>query len=112
MQESNFRNSPKGKRELRRLSRIAHERALRAALEKLEAKFSLWRSNQLDSFGLNEAIHTYHQTEQREIWGLYQRGLESAAVSRAVADGLLHEAELSSELLADLSPGIAYFRQL
>jgi len=111
MKEPAYRSSERGKKELRRLSRIAHERALRVALEKLEAKFSLWHSGKLDTFALNDAIHEYHQNDQRELWSLYQPSMASAAVARAVAEGLLKESELSPRLLADLVQSIAYFRE-
>ena len=111
MEEVRYRSTSRGKKELRRLSGVAHERALRAALDSLEAKFALWRNGRLDTFALNDSIHEYHQKEQREIWGLYQRNMAPAAVARAVAEGLLNESDLSPQLLEDLGQSIAYFRE-
>lgn len=107
-----YRSTPRGKREVHRLSGVAHERALRAAFESLEAKFALWRNGKLDTFALNDALHEYHQKEQREIWGIYQRGPAPTAVARAVAEGLLNESDLSPQLLEDLGQSIAIFREV
>jgi len=105
-----LRNSRGGRRELRRLAGLAHERELSRALGKLEASFQLWREGKLEAYELNEQVHDYHQGEQREIWGRYKRGNEAPAVARALALGLLQNEELPPQLLEELAGGIDLFR--
>ncbi|MCB1007768.1 MAG: hypothetical protein KDB94_02630 [Acidobacteria bacterium] len=105
-----LRDSRGGRRELRRLAGLAHQRELARALAKLESSFALWREGKLEGYELNELIHDYHQGEQREIWGRYKRGHEAPAVARALALGLLQSEELTPQLLEELAGGVDLFR--
>lgn len=105
-----LRHSRGGRRELRRLAGLAHERELSRALGKLEASFRLWREGKLEAYELNEQIHDYHQGEQREIWARYKRGHETPTVARALALGLLQDEELTPQMLEEIAPAIDFFR--
>jgi len=102
--------SRQGRKELRRLASLAHDRDLTRALEALDAAFAEWREGKLEAYELNERIHDYHQGVQREIWTLYKRGNEGLAVARALALGLLEPAEVAPELAAALEPTARLFR--
>ncbi len=110
MVKGRVRDSRAGRRELRRLAGLGHERELTLALKRLEESFQLWREGKLEPYELNELIHDYHQGEQREIWARYKRGNEVPTVARAIALGLLEKEELSPQLFEELEPVVDFFR--
>lgn len=99
------------RRHLRRQAGLAYERELTRALEELAAEFRRWREGELAAVELSEAIHEYHEEEARHLFGLYNRLKEPMLVARAVAAGLLEEAEVRKPVLAKLERQITFFRE-
>lgn len=65
----------------------------------------------MSCFDLSDKIHEFHNGASRELYGRYT-GLEPViAVSRAVALGILSEAEVGPDLLKKLEREIAIFRE-
>jgi hypothetical protein len=110
MVQGRMRDSRAGRRELRRLAGLAHERELTRALKRLGESFALWSEGKLEPYELNELVHDYHQGEQRDIWARYKRGNEIPTVVRALAIDLLQPEELSPRLFEELEPAVEFFR--
>ena len=95
---------------LRHLATRAWEFELEEELESLFEDFGRWADKSMSCFDLSDKIHEFHNGTSRELYGRYT-GLEPAiAVSRAVALGILSEAEVGAELLKKLKREIAVFR--
>ncbi|MCL7489601.1 MAG: hypothetical protein M8357_15655 [Desulfobulbaceae bacterium] len=93
------------KKRLKQLTAIAHGRELTAALKELRPSFGDWQDGEIDSFELNDRIHTFHQETSREIWKRYIPGTPSGMqVARALALGFLTEEEVGQELVEKLRP--------
>ena len=97
------------KRRLRELASIAHERELSGALEELETGFSEWRKGKIDSFELDERIHSFKKGPARSIWTNYDRMDAAVAVARGLGQGVLEESEVDESLRAVLARQIEYF---
>src|SRR2546426_12341514 len=68
------------KRLLREYAAVAHEEELRRALLPVAEAFKRWERAELDSGGLSEIIHKFHQGPARDLWGRYNTAhLEMAA---------------------------------
>ena len=89
---------------------LAYERELSAALSDLEAKFTAWRTGEIDCFDLNDQIHQHHNGISRTLWSRYQGGLEMI-FPMLVARGIIEESEVPNELLADFKSSIESFRR-
>ena len=79
-------------------------------LEKLHAKFQLWRDGKVLSSELFDDIHQFHQRESRDLWSIYRSLNEKEAVARGVALNLIRESEVPRDLLAKLAAGIEFYR--
>lgn len=96
---------------LRHLASRAWELELEEKLENLFEDFGKWADKGMSCFELSDKIHEFHNGTSRELYGRYT-GLEPAiAVSRAVALGILSEAEVGADLLKKLEREIAIFRE-
>jgi hypothetical protein len=56
------------RREVRRLTGLAHERELSTAAGRLQSEFDRWRRGEIDVFILNECIHKFHDGTSRELY--------------------------------------------
>lgn len=96
---------------LRHLATQSWELELREELESLFEEFGKWADEGMSSFELSDKIHEFHNGISRELYGRYT-GLDPAiTVSRAVALGILSEAEVGAKLLKKLEREIAVFRE-
>jgi hypothetical protein len=96
---------------LRHLASRAWELELEEKLENLFEDFGKWADKGMSCFELSDKIHEFHNGTSRELYGRHT-GLEPAiAVSRAVALGILSEAEVGADLLKKLEREIAIFRE-
>jgi hypothetical protein len=97
------------KRELRRITGLAYERELTAALATLEEQFHRWRSGHIGPHDLSDAIHTFHQGPSRSLWSRYNDGHGYLAAIAAVARGIVGKQEVAAELLEVLRPRLQLF---
>jgi hypothetical protein len=89
------------KREIRRLAGVAYDRELSALLSALEKQFARWRSGEIATLDLNEAIHQYHDHGARDLWKRYQtRIAPEFLVMQALDNGALSFEELSKDIRA------------
>ena len=99
----------------RRLSReIAgkvYEAEAHRMLEKLDARFQMWREGKILSAELFEDIHQFHQHDSRDLWSIYSSLRGQEAVARGVAIGLISEADVPHDLLAKLAAEIDFYRK-
>lgn len=82
------------RKELRLLAAAAYDRELSGALDKLEKQFARWRAGDISAHELNQLIHEHHNGKSRDLREWYQQS-DNLVVCRAVADGILHESEMS-----------------
>ena len=86
-------------RELRRIARLAYDREVSAALTALEEQFHRWRSGDIGPHDLTDAIHTFHQGPNRELWARYSDGAAYLSAVAAVGRGVVAEHEVAADLL-------------
>ena len=97
------------KYQVREWAGIAHDRDLGKALTELRAQFDLWERGDIDALELNERVHRFHEDTSREIWKRYATRHLEPAVASAVVAGVLHRAELPSELLQHINGLIEFY---
>jgi hypothetical protein len=95
--------SKKTKKEIRRLTGLAHERELEKALADLNLKFKQWENEELDSFELDDEIHHFHNKTSREIFKKYNSSdMEDHYVAIAIAKGIIDKDEVDPEAYQEL----------
>lgn len=97
------------KRSVQEWAGIAHERDLRKALGELRVQFDRWDRGEIDSFELNELVHSFHQDTSREIWKRYATTHLEPAVASAVVAGVLRKEELPAELMEHLAGLLEFY---
>jgi len=109
---SNERFTKAQRKELRRLSGLAHERELGAAATQLGLQFERWRRGEIDVFALNEEIHKFHDGVSRDLYKFYVMGgsMVEFNVASAVARDVLNESEIDPPILQGLASLIETFR--
>ncbi|VFN01465.1 MAG: hypothetical protein BECKG1743D_GA0114223_105663 [Candidatus Kentron sp. G] len=101
-----MREYPKSiRKELRRLTGLAHEREMALALGRLEQEFGSWRKGEISPHELNDRIHKHHNGTARNLWSIYT-GNDNLAVVRAVCLGVIERSEIAKETLATISDQI------
>ena len=107
----NERNSGKKRRKLlRQLAATAHRRELEQALSALEAQFRAWREGTIDAFQLSEGIHEFHNGLNRELWKRYVSCDPEMSVPFAIAQGVLKEGDVPSEVFEQMRLVVQAFR--
>lgn len=100
------------KRQLNELNGLAHEAALRKALEPLARDFAAWQRGELGTFELKEKIHQFDHGPARKLYSQYDLpGIIEVNVAAAIVDGLLDRAKISPELLAAIGDIIDMVRR-
>jgi len=95
--------SKKTKKEIRRLSELAHERELEKALSELQLKFKQWENNELDPLELDHEIHIFHSKTSREIFKRYnERTMTDFFVALAITRGIIDKEEVDPEAYQEL----------
>ncbi len=101
------------KKALRSLRDLAHEAALRRALESLSQDFDRWKKREIDSFELANRIHAFHNGPSREIYNRYTSRLDlTFLVGYAVQEGLIAKESIPEEVLPYLGKVFSLFRKL
>ncbi len=85
------------KQRLRELAGIAHERALRKAMQPIENALADMSAGKIDAFEASDIIHQFHQKTAREIWIIYQRADLQSAIQSGLLEGVITPEELPSE---------------
>ena len=88
---------------------VAYEAELRKELEALSAKFDEWKSNQIDSHELTEAIHRFHNGPARDLYKKYNNVPLDLVVAHAIVTGLLDRDKIPAEVLGYLGNAIAFY---
>lgn len=87
---------------VRKLLREQAARALEAelghGLGELAEQLDLWRAGQLDTWGLDQAVHHYHQKIAREVWKRDNSGMPELILGRAVSRGFVDLDSLPAEV--------------
>jgi hypothetical protein len=91
--------SKRRRRLIREYSAHAHEAELRLALLSLAEDLDRWRSGEISSFELSDAIHEFHDGAARELWKCYNMGVPEWALARAIHSGTLDRTRVPDELL-------------
>ena len=95
--------SKKTKKEIRRLSELAHERELEKALSELQLKFKQWENNELNSFELDHEIHQFHNKKSKEIFKRYNsQDMGDYFVALAIANGIIDKNEVDKDAYQEL----------
>ena len=102
--------SKQERRELRRLSREAHEMELNQSLEALFREFQRWNEGELPAGDLSDAIHSFDRGPSTKLFKLYNGVDEALLVARGIALGLLAEEDVSQPLSQKLEPLIRSVR--
>ena len=98
------------RKELRSLAGIAYERELGRELEKLEPKFAEWRAGRCSPFDVSDSIHEFHDHAARQLWKIYTYSHPEITVPRAVALGVLADAEISPTVYAKVRDRVGFYR--
>ncbi len=77
------------KKHLRNLSAKAHEIAMEKALNELHLQFHKWQHDEIDPWGLNEAIHKHHDGTGRDIWKLYNSSDPIIAIAISIKKDII-----------------------
>ena len=102
MSQGNY--SKQERRELRRLSREAHEMELNQSLEELYREFHRWSEGELPAGDLLDAIHSFDRGPSTNLFKVYNGVDEAFLVARGLALGLLSEEDVSQRLAQKLEP--------
>lgn len=86
------------RKEVKRLSDLAHQRELEGAMEDLEANFGRWRKGEIDVFHLNELIHQFHNGVSRDLYKFYGLSEAHHGVAFGLARGIIDESEVDPEI--------------
>ncbi|MFO1060466.1 MAG: hypothetical protein U1E53_26275 [Dongiaceae bacterium] len=91
----------------------AEEAELRRAMLPLAEAFKRWERGELDSYALQDMIHSFDRGPARKIYSRYDRstGYQDAHVARAIENGLIDRATVPPELLEHLARWFAFFRE-
>lgn len=100
------------RRELQRLSGLAHRRELSAAAGQLQSEFDRWRRGEIDVFVLNDYIHKFHDGVSRELYKRYAMTEAERGVASAIAREVLKEPEIDHSILEGLRSLIEGSRQM
>ena len=98
----------KQRAELRRLTVVAHERELSAAIGELQTEFDRWRKGEISVFELNERIHKFHHGISRDLYTLYEPRNAEIVLPGAIARGTIQEQEVDPALLEKLAELIEF----
>jgi len=100
------------KKALRSLCHLAHEAALRRALEELSQDVDRWKLAKIDSFELADRIHEFHDGPNREIYLRYtSRANLCLLVSHAVHEGLIPKDSVPKEAFPYLENRLSFLRE-
>jgi hypothetical protein len=99
------------KREIRRLTGLAHARELAMAAGELQAQFERWSKGEFDVFELNERIHQYHDGISRDLYKRYVMGEAEWSLAAAIAREIVREPEVDPAILEYLRDLIVLVRQ-
>ncbi len=99
------------KKALRSLCQLAHEAALRRALEDLSQDVDRWKLAKIDSFELADRIHKFHDGPNREIYLRYaSRANLCLLVSHAVHEGLIPKDSVPKEVFPYLENSLSFLQ--
>jgi hypothetical protein len=98
------------KKELRRLSGVAHERELDRKLAPLAESFRQWSEGTLDSGSLALLVHDCGYGVLRDLAKFYNDAPVSVRVGRAVAYGLLADEDIPEEVWPYIEDAISFYR--
>jgi len=110
MAASTSKFTKRNRARLRQLAGEAWEAELERELEVLFEHFGTWAESGLNAFELSDLIHDFHNGISRELYARYTTLPPTITVPRAVALGILGEADVGSELLQKLTSEIEMYR--
>lgn len=99
------------RRELARLTGLAHDRELGLYLSELEARFRKWREGRIGPSELSDFIHKFHGGSAREVFKTYRLLRRDQLVARALGIGLLKKDEVAEEIRESLADLIDHYRE-
>jgi hypothetical protein len=87
------------RRRLRDLARLAYERELARALDKLDGDFRRWRSGEIDPHELSDRIHRFHEGTSRSLYSRYEGSDLDMIVAQAIVRKVISDEEAGPEIL-------------
>jgi hypothetical protein len=88
----------------------AHERELARELTQLAARFDEWRAGKIGAGELDHLIHQHHNGPSRELFKFYNSGSDDFAVAHAVAQGILAEDEIPTDVWPHIEALVRFCR--
>lgn len=80
------------------LANLAYERELQRELSRIQRHLDLYREKESKFFKLNDLKFKFYRETSDEIWRLYDQLAPDKAIERAVALGLLTNAEVPEDV--------------
>jgi len=87
---------------LKELAGEVYRIELDAELDKLLAQFQSWKSGQIDSWDLEEAIHKFHQGSSRRLYSDHNNLDADFIIASALKRGILPSEKIPAELLENI----------
>jgi hypothetical protein len=107
----NSESTKRTRKDIAELVDKACEKEFSKVLSGLESHFMEWRAGRISCFRLNELIHEYHDGVARDLWAKY-RHRPSSLLPVLVADGVVPETEVPSDVLAEIRESVDAFKGL
>ncbi|NLD49033.1 MAG: hypothetical protein GX660_17885 [Clostridiaceae bacterium] len=99
---NNARYSKAQWRLLKELAGEVYRIELDAELDKLFAVFQSWKSGEIDSWDLEEAIHKFHQGPSRKLYSTHNNVDADFIVAGALKRGILSSEKIPPDLLENI----------
>lgn len=99
------------KKHVREIARVAYERELAAALDKLHASFQDWKQGRITPFELDVKIHQHHDGVSREFYNRYATDKPDMVVLHALNEGVLKIEELNEDCRSFYQEWLERFRE-
>lgn len=97
---------------LRELRSLAWEAEVGEALLPIAELFDAWRRGEASALDLTEAIHRFHQEDNRYIWKKHQSRDTEMLLAEALADGYVRREQIPDPVYAVLEPYVAELAML
>ena len=106
---NNARYSKAQWRLLKELAGEVYRIELDLELDKLFAGFQSWKSGEIDSWDLEEAIHKFHQGPSRKLYSTHNNVEADIIIARALKRGILSSEKIPPDLLENIRDIMAIY---
>ncbi|MDD3270155.1 MAG: hypothetical protein PHX14_12625 [Syntrophomonadaceae bacterium] len=106
---NNARYSKAQWRILKELAAEVYQIELDMELDKLLAQFQSWKSGQIDSWDLEEAIHKFHQGPSRKLYSTHNNVDADIIIAWALKRGIIPSEKIPPDLLEKIMDIMAIY---